>query len=639
MKRKLLTLLFTFALFALLAISANAYIPGDTDNDFIVTAADARFALRLSVELEKCDKGSDQYKASDADNDGTITASDARKILRVSVGLESFPDHTESNLGIRITKMPYTTNGLTVNNISLKDNYFYFDVTNTGNPSDKAVAATSRIPYKMYNSKGIVIESSSVSLNQLNKGEKCTLKIYNRDNNAKLVFGSAVINLTNAVAQKETTVISGITTTKTPYKDQGITVKKITFDTEKNRMYMELENTSSQALSYSTRYNSYDAAGNSLGTVYFSTGTLNGGDKIIVYTSYNSNAKKIVYSQSQATETGKFEVISSSYKTYDSIKGTLLPLTSKGIKIEYAGISYSYSGYPSISFKVTNKTGKAVDSSSCFYIKSYDSEGYILSLTSCYLLQLNPDESCIITKDLDKYAAKFDLGNLDVNEGDTLSPGKTSVVSGITTNTASESFSGMKISDITIKKYSTSTDVTFKITNNSGKVLAYTTSLFYKAVSSDNTIVRTSTVSLNVTLNKNEFTYKTVSIPSADLAKLYFFPDYVDEGTYIPDSSSYTNVSSLKVTSAPYSSNGLTITSYRIEDGYLYLLIKNNTGTPVKDSSYFNYRIHGADGAVLRESSVFCKQMNTGETCEVKIYLYEDYAKLTFMDAKIYTVS
>jgi|GEM_PF-2925887 len=63
------------------------YLPkGDVDGDGKVTAADAREALRASVNLEKLTEA--QKKAADMDGDGKITASDARDILRKSVGLE-----------------------------------------------------------------------------------------------------------------------------------------------------------------------------------------------------------------------------------------------------------------------------------------------------------------------------------------------------------------------------------------------------------------------------------------------------------------------------------------------------------------------------------------------------------------------
>ena len=68
-----------------------AHSLGDIDGDARVTAADARLALRASVELESYEKGSAVYRAADVNRDGEIRADDARAILRAAVELENLP--------------------------------------------------------------------------------------------------------------------------------------------------------------------------------------------------------------------------------------------------------------------------------------------------------------------------------------------------------------------------------------------------------------------------------------------------------------------------------------------------------------------------------------------------------------------
>ncbi len=68
------------------------YRLGDPSGDGLVTAEDARLALRQAVKLENFTVGGKAYTACDADRDGEVTASDARIILRVSVKLETLPD-------------------------------------------------------------------------------------------------------------------------------------------------------------------------------------------------------------------------------------------------------------------------------------------------------------------------------------------------------------------------------------------------------------------------------------------------------------------------------------------------------------------------------------------------------------------
>lgn len=72
------------------AVSASAYSMGDVNRDNKITAADARLALRASVELEKLDD--EAKKLADVNFDDKITAADARLILRASVGLETLKE-------------------------------------------------------------------------------------------------------------------------------------------------------------------------------------------------------------------------------------------------------------------------------------------------------------------------------------------------------------------------------------------------------------------------------------------------------------------------------------------------------------------------------------------------------------------
>ena len=65
-----------------------AYTPGDVDGDGKISSADARLALRRSVNLETFPEGSAQYLACNVDGDGKVSSADARLILRASVGLE-----------------------------------------------------------------------------------------------------------------------------------------------------------------------------------------------------------------------------------------------------------------------------------------------------------------------------------------------------------------------------------------------------------------------------------------------------------------------------------------------------------------------------------------------------------------------
>ena len=67
--------------------SSGECVAGDVDGDGRVTPADARLALRISVNLMRIT--ADQTCYADADGDGRVTSADARLILRYSVALET----------------------------------------------------------------------------------------------------------------------------------------------------------------------------------------------------------------------------------------------------------------------------------------------------------------------------------------------------------------------------------------------------------------------------------------------------------------------------------------------------------------------------------------------------------------------
>lgn len=99
MTKRIFTIITIITLLAasLLPVNAADYTLGDVDGVGGITAADARLALRASVNLEKL--SGNTFKAADADNNGSITAADARLILRASVGLEELDTSTPAERG------------------------------------------------------------------------------------------------------------------------------------------------------------------------------------------------------------------------------------------------------------------------------------------------------------------------------------------------------------------------------------------------------------------------------------------------------------------------------------------------------------------------------------------------------------
>lgn len=77
-------------------VAAKSVSTGDVNGDGIISAADARAALRLSVSLDRACFHAMQY--ADVNADGEYSANDARTILRVAVGLEDASSFAEITL-------------------------------------------------------------------------------------------------------------------------------------------------------------------------------------------------------------------------------------------------------------------------------------------------------------------------------------------------------------------------------------------------------------------------------------------------------------------------------------------------------------------------------------------------------------
>ena len=66
----------------------RAYVAvlGDTDGNGIITAADARMALRISVRLDKFAEGDAVLAAADVNGDGVVDLKDALLIRQKNAG-------------------------------------------------------------------------------------------------------------------------------------------------------------------------------------------------------------------------------------------------------------------------------------------------------------------------------------------------------------------------------------------------------------------------------------------------------------------------------------------------------------------------------------------------------------------------
>lgn len=414
--KKITAIILASIMLLVASMPAFAYISGDTDNDFEVTATDARFALRLAVGLEKCNKKSDQFKAADADGNGSVTAQDARLILRAAVGLEAFADNTAVYGDIRATKMPYTTNGLTINSLTF-DEYgsIVLSITNNTEKTNKAVKNGSYIPYKLYDSDGKEIDSRRALVSKMNPGESCLNKIYPEDGTAKIIFGAATVYLTDLIPSSETTVINGITVTKPPFEVNGIKIDSIEINTEYNQLTAIVTNNTGKTIYGCVDFLSYDANGNSLDICSILTQHLNVNEKGCDYFYFSPETAKIIFTGVSFSDRAPFVPFSTETFNLDGYEVPKSPINFNGINISVQGIDNinGIPNRPALFLKITNNTGKVINlSSDLFYYKQYDADGHVIACDKVYSPELSPGGSSIISISFTKDAAKILLGDI-----------------------------------------------------------------------------------------------------------------------------------------------------------------------------------------------------------------------------------
>ena len=160
-----------------------AVVQGDIDNDSYITMNDARYALRVAAGIESCYVNSDEFKLMDFDQDEVISLSDVRNIMLIATGIsESIID------GIKITTLPITFNGLTINSFSIDNSKVTINVTNN---TGKAIDELSSISYKCYDSNETILKTANVYLEDMNNGENCNAVFYIEQGTTKILFAGA----------------------------------------------------------------------------------------------------------------------------------------------------------------------------------------------------------------------------------------------------------------------------------------------------------------------------------------------------------------------------------------------------------------------------------------------------------------
>lgn len=183
---------------------------------------------------------------------------------------------TASYGGITMNKIPYSTNGLTITECTVEDYYAEMTIkNNTGHALDWS----SLIPYKCYNSSGVVIESGYIGLNYMNANESSLYECYFSSTASKIIFGTGIIIEGDAFPNPTLATYYGIQMNKTPYTTNGLTVTGYTIEDDDLFSATVKNNTGSTIGGFSyIPYKCYDNSGKiiSSGDLFFDVDIRNG---------------------------------------------------------------------------------------------------------------------------------------------------------------------------------------------------------------------------------------------------------------------------------------------------------------------------------------------------------------------------
>ena len=118
---------------------------------------------------------------------GLSTFSDSFLSEVINIKAYSATD-TEYINGFEFTKIPYTSNGITVTDVSFTNNY-NFTLTIQNN-TGSAITSKSSILCKYYDSSNCVTDSNNWSIKALNDGESSKLSLTATSGTVKILFGS-----------------------------------------------------------------------------------------------------------------------------------------------------------------------------------------------------------------------------------------------------------------------------------------------------------------------------------------------------------------------------------------------------------------------------------------------------------------
>lgn len=623
MKKKLLTLLFTVIAVLAIATTAFAYTVGDLNSDSNVNATDALLVLKHAAKISPL--SNDVAKYADIDWDGNTNATDALFILKYAAKIDSLPDNNpyfydmEENNGFMMNKLPYTVNGMTISSISV-DTYGCVTVNITNN-SGKAIGDFSFYNVKLYNVDNELIKETSFSIRDLDNGETGVSSFYLTDNTYKIVFTSPKLYDGISSAGVATETNSGIVTNKLPYTVNGISINS--FDVDKyGYVTLNATNNTGKAITGSSYlyYKCYDSNGYVIKSSIASLKEINNGqscsmnfyladgtEKMIIYAAdlkYNENLSALEMADYNGISVNKLPYTDSNKLTINSIK---------------------FSDNNAVEINVSNNTGKAIKDITNISYKCVNSSGTVVRTNTVYLCNMNSGENCNVTFYKTDDTAEIIFYESKIYEGTAIANVSTATYDGISVNKLPADFGGLKVESISFEDNTTY----IMVTNNTGKTVGLSTSLSYRCLDSNGTILMDSAVSVQE-MNSGEKCKTSFYIPE-NTAKIIFFGYKIYDSVTSP-SVSLSNYNGISMNTAPYSSNGLKINSYTVDNYSIKVSVTNETGSAISSSSSISYKCYDSNGVVIGSGATYLNNMNNGDTYETRVYSSSEVAKIVFYD-------
>ena len=309
----------------------------------------------------------------------------------------------------------------------------------------------------------------------------------------------------------------------------------------------------------------------------------------------------------------------------DGIEVNKLPYSTQGLTIT----SFAYdSEYDRFDVKVKNETGYAIGSFSNIAYKCYNSKGEMVDESLLFIANCNAGEICNLYSYATEDTVKIVFGMGEVQKGDTTANQKMTTIDGIEVNELPYSASGLTI--ISFAYDSDSDKVEVKIKNETGFAIESISKFEYKCYDAKGEIVEADTLYL-YECNDGEVCVVIEYVPEK-IVKMVFSECEVYEGEAYANQK-MTTIDGIEVNELPYSSQGLTITSfaYNSEFGRFDVKIKNETGDAIGSLSNIAYKCYNSKGEVVDSSALFIEDdCDADEIRDIYSYVTEDTVKILF---------